>query len=73
MGRSIPYARKMKSHRKSKPVDESSSVRREFGELFEAFHNRLVAIERKFGLLPSAKKAAERIAEVSAARRVSRN
>jgi hypothetical protein len=73
MGRSIPYARKMKSHRKSKPIDESSNIRREFGELFEALHNRLVAIERKFGLLPSAKKAADRIAEITGSQREARS
>lgn len=61
-GRSIKKAKRIAKE------DGSAVIRREFGELFEALHDRLVRIERILCLLPSGEDALKRIEELTGAK-----
>jgi hypothetical protein len=64
MGQSALSSSNGKSNKKTKriaKVDDGVVIRREFGELFESLHDRLIRVEKILGLLPSEEDVVERL------------
>lgn len=71
MGQLVLSSGSSKSNKKTKRVsraDDGKAIRREFGEFFEALHDRLIRIEKILRLLPSEKQAMKRIEELTGAK-----
>jgi hypothetical protein len=67
MGQSVLSSSNGKSNKKTKRianVDDSAVIRREFAELFESMHDRLVRVEKLLSLLPSEEEVIERMEEL---------
>ncbi len=71
MRQSVLSSGNSKSNKKTKRIakgDSGAVVRREFGELFESLHDRLVRVEKILCLLPSDVEAVKRIEELTGAK-----